>query len=58
MAKDTSDRAISAERAFHGLMQPQPQSAPRPPATNGGSGTTGYDRSERNEMQRLIESKQ
>lgn len=56
LAKDTRDRAISAERAFHGLMQPRPES--KPAMTGGGSGSQGYDRSERNEMQRLIESKQ
>jgi membrane protein required for colicin V production len=56
IAKDASDRAISAERAFRGLMQPQPDV--RPAITNGAPGAPGYDRSERNEMQRLIESKQ
>jgi len=56
IAKDATDRAISAERTLRGLMQPQPDT--KPATTNGGPGPSGYDRSERNEMQRLIESKQ
>jgi hypothetical protein len=55
MAKDATDRAVNAERALRGLMEPQPESKP---ATNGGPGQRGYGQSERSEMQRLIESKQ
>ena len=55
IAKDTADRAINAEKAVRGLMAPKPENAP---ATNGGPGQAGYGQSERNEMQRLIESKQ
>ena len=56
IAKDTADRAISAEKAVRGLMAPKPGNAP--PAAGGGAGQSGYGQSERNEMQRLIESKQ
>jgi len=55
IAKDTADRAINAEKAVRGLMAPKPENAP---ATSGGPGQAGYGQSERNEMQRLIESKQ
>jgi membrane protein required for colicin V production len=55
IAKDASDRAINAERALRGLMQPQPENKP---LTEGGPGQRGYGQSERSEMQRLIESKQ
>ena len=55
MAKDAADRAVNAERALRGLMDPQPENKP---TTNGGPGQRGYGQSERSEMQRLIESKQ
>ena len=57
IAKSTADRAISAERAFRGLMQPQPESKPQA-GPEGAPDQRGYGTSERNEMQRLIESKQ
>lgn len=56
MAKDATDRAVNAERALRGLMQPQPEG--KPDTTDGGPGQRGYGQSERSEMQRLIESKQ
>jgi len=55
IAKDTADRAINAEKTLRGLMQPKPENKP---VTEGGPGREGYGQSERNEMQRLIESKQ
>ncbi len=55
VARDATDRAVNAERALRGLMEPQPE---RKPATEAGPGQRGYDQSERSEMQRLIESKQ
>ncbi|MPY74546.1 MAG: CvpA family protein [Alphaproteobacteria bacterium] len=55
IAKDATDRAINAERTLRGLMQPQPENKP---VTEGGPGQSGYGKSERSEMQRLIESKQ
>jgi membrane protein required for colicin V production len=56
LAKEKADRAINAERAVRGLMEPAPQN---PPAkTDGKTEQPAYDKSERNEMQRLIESKQ
>jgi membrane protein required for colicin V production len=55
VAKDTADRAINAEKAVRGLMAPTPQNDPKAADSPGQS---GYGKSERNEMQRLIESKQ
>ena len=55
VARDATDRAVNAERALRGLMEPQPE---RKPATEAGPGQRGYDQSERSEMQRLIESRQ
>ncbi len=55
VARDATDRAVNAERALRGQMEPQPE---RKPATEAGPGQRGYDQSERSEMQRLIESKQ
>ncbi|MEM9683231.1 MAG: CvpA family protein [Pseudomonadota bacterium] len=55
VAKDTADRAISAEKTLRGLMEPKPENKP---ATESGPGQRGYGQSERNEMQRLIESNQ
>jgi membrane protein required for colicin V production len=55
IARDTADRAINAEKAYRGLIEPKPE---HKPVTEGGPGQRGYGQSERNEMQRLIESKQ
>ena len=54
IAKDTADRAISAEKTLRGLMEPKPENKP----AAGGTDQSGYGQSERNEMQRLIESNQ
>lgn len=53
MAKDKVDRALKAEETLRGLIQPKPDTQGGP-----GRGKSGYGESERNEMQRLIESKQ
>lgn len=55
MMKDKTDRAINAEQTLRGLIQPKPDTNQK---TQGGRSTSGYGKSERSEMQRLIESKQ
>ncbi|MBB4267689.1 CvpA family protein [Roseospira visakhapatnamensis] len=45
------NNALDAQRAFEDLRQPRPQAPPRP-------GVEGYQRDERQEMNRLIESTQ
>ena len=57
LAREKVDEARKAEQTLRGLIQPKPESQPE---TQGGPGQSksGYGQSERNEMQRLIESKQ
>ena len=55
LARKKADRALSADKALRRLLDPKPE---RPKTTKDGRKPKSYRPSERNEMQRLIESKQ
>ena len=55
LTTDVLHRALNAEQTLRGLIQPKPDAKQK---IQGGRSNSGYGKSERSEMQRLIESKQ